>query len=290
MSTRAVSGLLLIVFGALVTLGLFAVSAHIGRFLVPVGVFAVGAAVLARRGDAPPLRLGSFPIGFSTLAALTIALSIASLYAIFGIAPVELQMGVVQKIFYFHVPSAYAMYVAFVVSAVGSAIYLWRREEKWDALAVSGAEVGLIFCLIVLITGPLWARKAWGTYWTWDPRLTTTLLAGMIYVSFAVLRSFGQAGEAEKRFASALGFLGLLLLPVIHFSVQRWRGQHPTVITRAGGGLHADMVPALVIGFILFTVLVALLVWARYRIERVRQRVAALELEAAESGLLEEGS
>ena len=99
-----------------------------------------------------------------------------------------------------------------------------------------------------------------------------------------------QAGEAEKRFASALGFLGLLLLPVIHYSVQRWRGQHPTVITRAGGGIHPDMVPALALGFALFTALVAFLVWSRYRIERVRQRVAALELEAAESGLLEDGS
>jgi heme exporter protein C len=290
MSTRVASGVMLLLFGALVTLGLVSIAGHVGRFVVPVGVFALGAYLLGRPGDQPPARVGGFPIGFSLLAGLTIALSLAALWAIFGIAPVELQMGVVQKIFYFHVPSAYAMYVAFVISAVGSALYLWRRDEKWDALAVSGAEVGLIFCLIVLITGPLWARKAWGTYWTWDPRLTTTLLAGMIYVSFNVLRSFGQAGEAEKRFASALGFLGLLLLPVIHYSVQRWRGQHPTVITRAGGGIHPDMVPALALGFVLFTALVALLVWARFRIERVRQRVVALELDAAERGLLEEGS
>jgi heme exporter protein C len=290
MSTRVASGALLLLFGALVTLGLVSSAGSLGGLVVPTGLFGLGAYLLARRGDEAPVRVGSFPVGFSTLAALAIALSVGSLWAIFGIAPVELQMGIVQKIFYFHVPSAYAMYVAFVISAVGSALYLWRRDEKWDALAVSGAEVGLVFCLIVLITGPLWARKAWGTYWTWDPRLTTTLLAGMIYVAFNVLRSFGQAGEAEKRFASALGFLGLLLLPVIHFSVQRWRGQHPTVITRAGGGIHPDMAPALASGFVLFTVLVALLVWARFRVERVRQRVVALELDAAERGLLEEGS
>lgn len=289
MSVRVATGLVWIALGALVVFGMVAVSASLSRALVPLGCFIAGVGMLLRKND-PPLRVGPWPLPHTVLGGLTIALSVAALYAIFVMAPVELQMGIVQKIFYFHVPSAYAMYVAFVTSAVGSAVYLWRRDERWDAIAVAGAEIGLVFCLIVLITGPLWARKAWGTYWTWDPRLTTTLLAGMIYVAFNVLRGLGQAGEAEKRFASALGFLGLLLLPVIHYSVQRWRGQHPTVITRAGGGIHPDMVPALVLGFVLFTALVALLVWSRYRIERVRQRVAALELEAAESGLLEEGS
>lgn len=289
MSVRVATGLVWIALGALVVFGLVAVSASLSRALLPLGCFIAGVGMLLRKND-PPLRVGPWPAPHTVLGALTIALSVGALYAIFVMAPVELQMGIVQKIFYFHVPSAYAMYVAFVTSAVGSAVYLWRRDERWDAIAVAGAEIGLVFCLVVLITGPLWARKAWGTYWTWDPRLTTTLLAGMIYVAFNVLRGLGQAGEAEKRFASALGFLGLLLLPVIHYSVQRWRGQHPTVITRAGGGIHPDMVPALVLGFVLFTALVALLVWSRYRIERVRQRVAALELEAAESGLLEEGS
>ncbi len=287
MSVRLASGLLWIALGAILVIGMVSVAGHFGRFVVPIGFLGAGAFLLTRKGD-PPLRMGPWPVPHSVLGAITIVLSVAALYAIFVMAPVEMQMGIVQKIFYFHVPSAYAMYVAFVTSAVGSAVYLWRRDERWDALAVSGAEVGLIFVVIVLITGPLWARKAWGTYWTWDPRLTTTLLAGMIYVAFNVLRGLGQAGEAEKRFASALGFLGLLLLPVIHYSVQRWRGQHPTVITRAGGGIHPDMVPALVLGFVLFTALVALLIWSRYRIERVKQRVVALELEAAESGLLEE--
>jgi heme exporter protein C len=289
MSVRVATALVWIALGALAVFGLVAVSASFTRGLLPLGFFVAGVATLLRKDD-PPLRVGSLPVPHSALGAVAIALSLASLYAIFVMAPVELQMGIVQKIFYFHVPSAYAMYVAFVTSAVGSAMYLWRRDERWDAIAVAGAEIGLVFCLVVLVTGPLWARKAWGTYWTWDPRLTTTLLAGMIYVAFNVLRGLGQAGEAEKRFASALGFLGLLLLPVIHYSVQRWRGQHPTVITRAGGGIHPDMVPALALGFALFTALVAFLVWSRYRIERVRQRVAALELEAAESGLLEDGS
>jgi heme exporter protein C len=145
-----------------------------------------------------------------------------------------------------------------------------------------------MFCAVMLTTGPLWARKAWGTYWTWDPRLTTTLLAGMIYLAYVVLRSFGGAGEVEKRFAAGLAIFGLLDLPVIHYSVQRWRGTHPTVITGSGGGLHPDMYPALILGFVLFTQLAALLMWLRARLELSRQRFYAIESTAAELGLLDD--
>jgi heme exporter protein C len=215
------------------------------------------------------------------------AVMLIELYAIFVKAPVESQMGIVQKVFYFHVPSAYAMYLAFAVSAVASAGYLSTRGDRWDAWAVAGAEVGSIFCLITLVVGPLWGRKAWGTYWTWDPRLTTTLLAGLVYFAYIVLRSFGGTGEVEKRFAAGLAIFGLLDLPVIHYSVRRWRGTHPTVITGKGGGLHPDMYPALFIGFFLFTLLALLLIWQRARLERLRQRVQALEIDAAERGYME---
>jgi heme exporter protein C len=141
---------------------------------------------------------------------------------------------------------------------------------------------------VVLITGPLWGRKAWGTYWTWDPRLTTTLLIGMIYVAYLLLRNLGATGEAERRFAAGLGLLGGALMPIIHYSVQLWRGQHPTVITKKGGGLHPDMLVALLLGCAAMTALCALLVWARALAERDRQRVLTLELDAAELGLLEE--
>jgi heme exporter protein C len=228
------------------------------------------------------------PVVLTLLLALAAALVTYALYAIFVVAPVERQMGIVQKIFYFHVPSAYAMYLGFAVSAVCSAVYLAKRDDRWDAFAVAGAEVGALFSIIVLVTGPLWARKAWGTFWTWDPRLTTTLLAAMVFFAYLVLRSFGGVGEVEKRFAAGLAVLGLLDLPVIHYSVQRWRGTHPTVITGKGGGLHPDMVPALVVSFVFFTALTAVLIWQRARVERTRQRCEALEMEAAERGLLEE--
>ncbi len=226
--------------------------------------------------------------GLSILGGATVVLFGATLYAVFGYAPVEAQMGIVQKIFYFHVPSAYAMYVGFGASALGSAMYLFRRGPAWDALAVAGAEVGMIFCAIVLTTGPLWARKAWGVYWTWDPRLTTTLLVGMVYVAYIALRSFGEAGEVEKRFASALSLVGVPTMVLIHYSVQRWRGTHPTVITGRGGGVTPEMGLALGLSFVTFTCLVAFLLWIRARLERQRQAASALTLEAARAGLLED--
>lgn len=228
------------------------------------------------------------PIGFLLLAALTALLMCSTLYAIFFVAPVEMQMGIVQKIFYFHVPSAYAMYIGFGLCVVGSAVFLAKQSDAWESFAVAGAEVGSMFCLIVLITGPLWARKAWGTYWTWDPRLTTTLLIGMVYVAYLLLRNLGTVGEAERKFAAGLGTLGGALMPIIHYSVQLWRGQHPTVITKKGGGMHPDMIVALVLAVVTFTALALLLIWARARAERDRQRVVMLELDAAELGVLEE--
>jgi heme exporter protein C len=227
-------------------------------------------------------------VALSVIVGLCAAIMLVELYLIFVFAPVEARLGIVQKIFYFHVPSAYAMYIALGISAIASALYLAKRDERWDTWAVAGAEVGLSFCAVTLVCGALWGRKAWGTYWTWDPRLTSTLLAGMIYLAYVVLRSFGTTGEAEKRFAAGLAIFGLLDVPVIHYSVQRWRGTHPTVITGKGGGLHPDMYPPLFVGFLLFTLIVVLLIWQRARMERLRQRVLTLQSDAAERGLLED--
>ncbi len=227
------------------------------------------------------------PLGFLTLASVTALLLLWALFLI-GEAPQELQMGIVQKIFYFHVPSAWAMYLGFTLSVIGSAVYLAKRSDAWEAVAVGGAEVGALFCLFVLVTGPLWAYKSWGTGWTWDPRLTTTLLTGMIYVAYLLLRNLGATGEVERRFAAGLALLGGALMPIIHYSVQLWRGQHPTVITEKGGGLHPDMKSALYITGLAFFALSSLLIWARARAERDRQRVQLIELDAAELELLEE--
>lgn len=220
------------------------------------------------------------------LSVVTMAMMGVTLWLI-AHAPVEAQMGVVQKIFYFHVPSAYAMYVALGTSALASGIWLFWRHDGWDALAVSAAEVGLGFCVAVLVTGPLWGRKAWGVYWVWDPRLTSTLLMGLMFVAYHVLRASGSGGLVERRFAAALALLALPNALLIHYSVQQWGGQHPQVITGRGGGLAPGMLPPFFLALGTFSVLVVTLIWARYRAERDRQAVAALELTAASAGLLE---
>jgi heme exporter protein C len=200
--------------------------------------------------------------------------------------PIEKRMGIVQKIFYFHVPCAYSMYLGATACFIGSVLYLLRPTDGRDALARAGAEVAVLFGATVLTSGPLWAAKAWGVYWTWDPRLTTSLLSVLIYVSYLVLRAFGGEGEGERRFAAALGVLGGFNLPIIHFSVQKWSGQHPTVITSKGGGLqHPDMKLALGLSFAAFTVFAITLLWTRVRLELAKSRLMRAEEDALDLGL-----
>lgn len=221
------------------------------------------------------------------LAILTMGHMVAFLYFVFFVAPMEEQMGIVQKIFYLHVPSAYGMYVGWTLAALGGALYLVKRQDRFDALAVTGAEVGSLFCAIVLVTGPLWGRKAWGTFWVWDPRLTSTLLAGMVYLAYLSLRA-GNPGETEKRFAASLALIGFPLMFLIKYSVQAWSGTHPVVISANGGGISPEMVPALLLGFAAISFLAIWLLVARYRVERTRQEIKRLELLAAEHDLLED--
>ena len=135
---------------------------------------------------------------------------------------------------------------------------------------------------MMLMSGPLWAKKAWGVYWTWDPRLTTLLLSVMIYVAIVVLRAFTGDGDAERKFAAALGVLGTVNLPIIHYSVLKWGGNHPTVIGRGGGGLgHPMMRLTLGVGFLAMTLLAVLLVWLRTRLAVLATRLARLEEHAA---------
>jgi heme exporter protein C len=223
---------------------------------------------------------------FYVLLAISTALLLATIHVAFLMAPIEARMGIVQKIFYFHVPSAYAMYIGATACFFGSVGYLMTGKDRWDALARAGAELSIVMGLIVMVTGPLWAAKAWGYFWTWDPRLTTAMLSWMIYVAYTVLRSFAGDGPGERKFAAALGILGAANLPIIHYSVQKWGGQHPTVVTGKGGGLQdPNMKLAFALGMLAFTVFSITLVYVRMRLELAKARLARAEEDAIDLGL-----
>jgi heme exporter protein C len=228
---------------------------------------------------------------FYALLAATAAIFVYLIGYIFWVTPVaQLQAGgLAQKIFYFHVPSAYAMYLCGGVCCVASGLYLYNPTDARDAVARAGAECAVLFGSMMLTSGPLWAKKAWGVYWTWDPQLTTLLLSVLVYVSVVVLRTFAGNGEAERKFASALGVLGTVNLPVIHYSVLKWGGNHPIVVTRSGGGglHHAAMTHALLTGFLAMTMLASLLLWSRARLALAVSRVARLEEHAIATGQID---
>jgi len=185
-------------------------------------------------------------------------------------APIESTMGVIQKIFYFHVPSAAASFAAAFVCGIASALYLWRRNRIADHFAVSGAELAVVFGLIVLVTGPLWARKAWGVWWQWDVRLTMTLVMWMIFVAYLLLRRFGGAGS--EILSAAVGVFGMALVPFIYVSVNYWRTIHPN--TNVVRSLPPEMAGPFRWSMVAFMLLVAALLIVRARLEAGR---AALE-------------
>jgi heme exporter protein C len=234
----------------------------------------------------PPARPRSLDGLFYALLVATAVVFVGEILFVFLRTPIEARMGIVQKIFYFHVPSWYGMYIGAAACFVGSIGYLVRPTDVRDAFARAGAETAVAFGAIGLITGPLWGAKAWGTFWTWDPRLTTALLSFLIYLAYLVLRAFAGDGSGERRFAAALGVLGAANLPIIHYSVQKWGGQHPMVITGSGGGLgHPDMKIALAGGFICFTLLAPVMLWLRTRLELTRSRLMQAENDAVDLGL-----
>jgi len=243
---------------------------------------------VSQASQAGQTRAGTGSSGalFVALLGASTLLVLATIHMVFLRAPIEARMGIVQKIFYFHVPSAYAMYIGATACFVGSVGYLLKPTDGRDALARAGAEVSIVFGAIVLVTGPLWAAKAWGYFWTWDPRLTTAMLSWLIYVAYTVLRAFTGDGPGERKFAAALGILGAANLPIIHYSVQKWGGQHPTVVTGKGGGLqHPDMKVAFWLGMIAFTFFALTLLYARVRLELVKSRLTRAEEDAIDLGL-----
>ncbi len=182
--------------------------------------------------------------------------------------PVELRQGPAQKIFYVHAPAAWVAFLAFSVVALAGVLYLWLRDPRLDRIAESSAEVGLVFNTVVLVTGPLWAKPVWGTWWTWDARLTLTLFLWLIYLGYVVLRGAIDDREMRARYASVLGVLGALLIPFIHLSVYLFRTLHPQpiVLKPSAPSLPGEMLTTLLLSFLAFTLLYIALVRSRYRL------------------------
>ncbi|MBI4540428.1 MAG: cytochrome c biogenesis protein CcsA [Gemmatimonadetes bacterium] len=193
-------------------------------------------------------------------------------WQVFFWVPTEASMGVVQRIFYVHVPAAWVAFLAFGIVALCSAVYLWLGDERLDMAAVSAAEGGILFTTLVLVTGPLWARIAWGTWWTWEPRLTLTLLLWFIYLGYFLLRGASESPQRGKRFAAVLGIVGALDIPLIHVSVVWFRSLHPgpVVLKPEGPTLESRMIVTLFTALGGFTLLFLGLLVCRYAVERVR--------------------
>jgi heme exporter protein C len=203
------------------------------------------------------------------------------LHAIFRTVPTEEKMGVVQRIFYFHVPSAFAGFLGVGLCALFSALYLWRRDRRLDLLAHASAEIGVMFFTIVLLTGPIWARPVWGVWWTGEVRLTSTLVLWLLYAGYLILRQSAENPEQGARFCAVLGIVGALDVPIIYYSVEWWRGLHPRVLKVSGGqGLDPAMERALALCSVTFILLFLLLLLLRVRVGRLQDEVESLTIMA----------
>lgn len=232
------------------------------------------------RGEAAGVSVArdSVPDGLRIPGLLLVAAGVATVLLVHWMVvywvPTEAEQGIVQRIFYIHVPAAWTTFVAFGVVALASAAYLWLEDERADAAAVAAAEGGLVFGAIMLISGPLWGRIAWGTYWTWEPRLTLTLLLWFTYLGYFLIRGSVANPRKGRRFAAVVAIIGSLNIPLIHVSVTWFRSLHPepVVIKPEGPTLHPDMLATLLTSLAGFTMLFFGLFLFRYSVELVSRR------------------
>jgi heme exporter protein C len=214
---------------------------------------------------------------FLPLTVVTAGMFMAAPFLIDG-APYESTMGLVQKIFYFHVPSAMTMFMSAIVCGVSSAVYLFKGRASADRLAVAAAELTSVFGVIVLVTGPLWARKAWGVWWVWDERITSTFVLWLIFNAYLLLRKYG--GPGSEKLAAGLAVFGMANVPFVYWSVNVWRTLHPktTVVPTLQAGMRGPFWFC-VLAFLLFYVLA---LSARARLESRRAELEALYLAIEE--------
>jgi len=221
---------------------------------------------------------------FYVLLLVTLGLLGWGTYQALVVAPPEATMGDAQRIFYYHVPAATAASILFWGNFVASIWYLWKRSPVADALAVAGAEVGVVFFSVVLVSGPIWARYAWGKFWVWDARLTTSLILWLLYVSYLVLRSSSESGSTSV-LAAALAVFAALDMPIVYMSNRWFRTNHPQPMIGTSN-LNHEMQNVLLWNMLAFVLFALLIAWFRYELERTSQKINALHIrKAAQSGM-----
>ena len=211
------------------------------------------------------------------LVGLTALAMVISLYLVFVYAPTERTMGDVQRIFYFHVPSAWVGFLAFLVAFVAGIAYLTRRQWRWDTVETASIELGVVFSTVALVTGSLWARPTWNTWWTWDPRLTTTLVLWIYYVSVLLLRQMVENEERRARFSAVLSIVGFVNVPIVFLTIRLWRTIHPVLFTSEGFGLEPSMLLALLVSLLTFTLLYLCLLWLRVGQEYLHAEIGRMK-------------
>jgi len=220
----------------------------------------------------------------TVLDAVTIITLLVATWMVFFFAPVEAVMGLVQKVFYFHVASAWVGMLGFLVAAVAGGIYLAKGDRKWDILGLASVEIGLAFTFIATVTGSIWARPIWNTWWTWDPRLTTTTIMLLIYAAYLMLRSGLEDPDRRARFGAVYAIIGFLSVPLTFFSARLFRTIHPVVIgTNQPGAegsfdMTGDMRLVFFFSLFTFTIIFVDLLWHRVRLGRLQDKVEQLKL------------
>jgi len=218
------------------------------------------------------------------LGLLVLALMLTAVFMVFYWVPTEADQGIVQRIFYFHVACAWVAFAAFGLVAICGILFLWLGQQIFDHLGYASAEIGMVFCTLVLVTGSLWAKPIWGTWWTWDSRLTTTLILWLLYGGYLMLRAMGDDTPQVARFGAVVGIVAAADVPVIIVSVRLWRTIHPAVlVTKQGGhGLQDPrMVVALLVSLAAFTVLFLWILMLRVALLRAGSRLHKLAGEIA---------
>jgi heme exporter protein C len=229
--------------------------------------------------------MSSQPRALIVLNLVSALLLAASYYASLVYAPLEAIMGAVQRVFYFHVATAWVGMIGFVVAAVAGIVYLWKKDLKWDEISLAAVEISLVFFFIAIVLGSIWARPIWGAWWTWEPRLTTAAILEMIYLAYLLLRQGIEDPEKRARFGAVYTLLGGISVPVTFVSIRVFRTIHPIVVAGAnaeaqgGFSMAPAMLQTMLFAIFAFSVIFVTLFWHRMRLSALANRVEQLKLK-----------